>query len=73
MSSVKHYPPQGFTERLYGTWLKSGIEITELSRRSGVSRTSLYAYLYEGYSPNATSLASLCKVLKVSADYLLFG
>lgn len=73
MGSVHQYPPTGFSERLYDTWLKSGLEITELSRKSGVSRTSVYCYIYNGIAPNISALAKLCKVLNVSADYLLFG
>lgn len=73
MASVKHYPPEGFTERLYDTVLKSGLEITEISRKTGISRSSVYAYVINGYAPNITALAKLCKVLGVSADYLLFG
>lgn len=73
MSSVKHYPPKGFTERLYQTWLKADIEITELSKRTGISRSSVYGYIINGETPNITALARLCTALNVSADYLLFG
>lgn len=73
MGSVKHYPPEGFTERLYETVLKSGLEITEISRKTGIPRTSVYCYVLNGTVPNVTVLAKMCKLLGVSADYLLFG
>ena len=73
MGSVKHYPPEGFTERLYESVIKSGLEITKISRTTGIPRTSLYAYVFDGVVPNITVLAKMCKLLGVSADYLLFG
>ena len=73
MSSVKQYPPVGFSERLYNAWVNSGLDLTELSRRSGVARSSLYYYMYDGVSPNISVFARICKVLKVSSDFILFG
>ena len=73
MCSIKHYPPEGFTERLYRSFLKSGLEITQVSNMTGLARSSVYSYILDGVSPNVSALAKLCKVLGVSADYLLFG
>lgn len=73
MASVKHYPPEGFTKRLHQAWIDSDMEITQLSNITGISRSSVYAYIIDGCVPNATALASMCKALDVSADYLLFG
>ena len=73
MGSVKHYPPEGFTKRLHESVLKSGLEITLISKVTGIPRTSVYEYVINGVVPNVTALAKLCKILHVSADYLLFG
>lgn len=71
--TVKHNQPVGLNTRLYDAWLKSGLEITELSKKSGVARSSVYGYLYNGQCPNITSIAKIARVLGVSLDYLVYG
>lgn len=71
--NVKHYQPIGFSERLYNAWIASGIDLADLSRRTGIRPNGLYGYMYYGTTPNITYLGRLCEALKVSADYLLFG
>ena len=70
---VKHYQPEGFSNRLHEVFIKSNLEVTEISKRTGMSRSSVYGYLYYRITPNIVNMAKLCKVLGVSADYLLFG
>lgn len=45
----------------------------EFAKRVGIGRTTLYTYLNGESSPHATTLARMCSILGVSADYLLFG
>lgn len=69
----KRRPPEGFGERLREAVYKSGYNTNELERLSGVNHSNISQYMSEDMAPSAWTLASLCKVLKVSADYLLFG
>ena len=71
--NVKHNQPVGFFERLYDVYMKSGLEVTEISKRTGIARSSVYGYLYYGITPNITALFKLCIIFNTSADYLLFG
>lgn len=66
-------PPIGFTDRLYDSFLKSGISFMDAYRKTGISYSTLHSYIYYGSCPNATALAKMCKLFGVSADYLLFG
>lgn len=70
---TKHNVPRGFQHRLYDAWISSGLSLTELGRRTGLSRSCLYAYILGGSTPNITSFAKICAELHVSSDYLLFG
>lgn len=72
MGKVKHYQPEGFSKRLYDSWLYSGVELTELAKRTGVSRSTVYGYIYCGVNPNFSAIAKIAKVLNVSLDYLAF-
>lgn len=71
--TVKHYQAEDFSSRLHDAYIKSGLEVTEISNRTKIARSSVYGYMYYGTTPNITALAKLCTVLGVSADYLLFG
>lgn len=71
--TVKHIQPEEFSKRLYDTYIKSGLEVSAIAKRTGLSRSSVYGYMYYGITPHINALAKLCKVLNVSADYLLFG
>lgn len=73
MSNIKVYQPKDFKNRLYGAWIASQLTMSELSRKSGIGASTLYAYMYGDVTPNITYLVALCEILKVSADYLLFG
>lgn len=66
-------PPEGFTDRLYEAFLRSGLTFTETSERTGIAYSTLHSYIYYGSCPNATALAKMCYAFKVSADWLLFG
>lgn len=70
---VKRNQPEGFRERLYDVFIKSGITFTDLARRTGISKPLLYGYMYDDVVPTITTLAKLCGFFNISADYLLFG
>ena len=65
--------PVDMRKRLVGVIENSGLTITEISRRTGLSRSLIYAYMYDGKNPTVISLWKLCTVLHVSADWILFG
>lgn len=69
----KRRPPEGFGERLREAIYKSGYNTSQLEQLCNVNHTSISRYMTEDMAPSAWTLASLCKVLNVSADYLLFG
>lgn len=64
---------KGFPERLNKAIGKADLSIYDICQRSGIGRTTIYNWLNGISCPNIIYLAQLCKVLNVSADYLLFG
>ena len=69
----KRRPPEGFGKRLQEALFESGYSTNKLEQISGVNHSNIYQYISEEMAPSAWTLASLCKALHVSADYLLFG
>lgn len=63
----------GFGERLKQTRIKKGIKQWYLSELTGISGNLLTKYENNYNSPQVNNLVSLCRVLGVSADWLLFG
>lgn len=63
----------GFGQRLKQTRIKKGIKQWYLSELTGISDNLLSKYENDYNSPQINNLVSLCKVLDVSADWLLFG
>lgn len=70
----KHYNQTvGFADRLNQALYDRNISAQKLAKLVGMDRKTVYCWT-NGYSiPNALILAKMCKVLHVSADYLLFG
>jgi hypothetical protein len=66
-------PPRGFPERLAQAIYDSGLNCCQISDRTGhkIERKSIYNWRVGNTVPNATQLMYLCKVLNVSADWLL--
>lgn len=62
---------EGFTERLNQAINKSGMDVSVIGRKTGISRGMLYKYQYEMAMPTVGSLAKLSMVLNVSSDWLL--
>lgn len=70
----KHYNQTvGFADRLSKSMKTKNINNTKLAEMIGMERKAVSMWV-NGYSmPNSLILARMCKVLNVSADYLLFG
>ena len=70
----KHYNQTvGFADRLSKSMKTKNINNTKLAEMIGMERKTVSMWV-NGYSmPNSLILARMCKVLNVSADYLLFG
>lgn len=50
---------------------KQDITITDLAKRSGVSRTSIYNFLFNANDISAVRLAKICKVIGISMDEVM--
>lgn len=73
MCRMKKYPLVGFAKRLNNAFLASGLSQAKLAEKIGVERKTVINYLYGVSEPQASILGKICKILNVSADYLLFG
>lgn len=73
MGKIKHYQPIGFNTRLHDAYIKSGLEITEIAKKTGIGRSTIYGILYYGQTPNVTIIGKIAKLLNVSLDYLVYG
>ena len=71
MEKKPHPMVKGFGERLQQAIWDSDMDISEICRRSGVSRTMLYHYRYHMTQPTAWAVAALAKTLRVTSDKLL--
>ena len=70
----RHYNQTiGFADRLNQAMYDKDINATQLGRLVGMERKSVYTWQWGYTMPNSLILARICKVLGVSADYLLFG
>lgn len=69
----KRKPPVGFGERLREAVFASGMSTYEIEKRYGLNHSNINEYMLETMAPTVPNLATLCTVLHVSADYLLFG
>lgn len=60
-----------FRERLKDEIKHSGITVSELAKRVGVSQEMITQYYTTKKLPRLDTFIRLCKALDVSADYLL--
>lgn len=58
-------------ERLRQEILKRDIDLTEMARRIGMSRTTIYNFLYDGTDTSSLRLAKMCRYVGVSMDYIM--
>lgn len=61
----------GSGERLMDIILEKDITLTELSRSTGISRSTIYSFVYDNIDISSARLAKLCAVVGVSTDYIL--
>ena len=66
-----YHPIDGFSERLNKALYECGMDLTEVSKKSGVTRSLIWAYRFQGVIPNSYRLARLAVTLNVSTDWLL--
>ena len=59
--------------RLRGLLDQHRLTVAEMAARAGVSKSAMEKYLAGPSSPRAVALAAICRELRVSADWLLFG
>ena len=64
---------RGFPERLVEAMELSGINSVELGKQVKRDRKAIYMYRNGDVSPDVLTVARMCAVLHVSADWLLFG
>lgn len=70
----KHYNQTiGFADRLNQAMNNRGLNAVQLGELIDMERKTIYTWQWGYTMPNALILARICKVLDVSADYLLFG
>lgn len=65
--------PIGFPERLVSAIDDAGVTTRQLCECTRKERKTIYAYKNGDSSPDAVTLARMCCLLQVSADWLLFG
>lgn len=73
MAKHTKIPLQGFTARLRDAWEESELSQGQVAAVCGVNRKAICAYVNGVSVPDATTLGKMCKLFKVSADWLLFG
>lgn len=61
----------GLSEKIRNTILASDIDLTTVSKRMGISRSTLYGYMYYDIMPNTVNLMKIACEFNVSADWLL--
>lgn len=70
---TKRYQPYGMAERIKQLISDSNMSCNQISEELGVERKTLYTYRDGIRMPDACVLAKMCKLFKVSSDYILFG
>lgn len=68
---TRYYKVDGFDRRLKTAIANSNLSVTDVQRKSGVSRSNMWGYMFDGVSPSAYTVMRLAIALNVSADYLL--
>ena len=61
----------GFSERLDKAVYDKDVSYEEVVRKTGISRSCMYGYIYEGKMPSCMNLVRLADFLEVTTDYLL--
>lgn len=61
----------GSGKRFLQAAIDKNISLSEVSRRSGVGRTTLFGFIYDGRDLSSLRLAKICGVVGVSMDYVM--
>lgn len=61
----------GLSDRIREVILENDLDLTIVSKRLGITRSLLWAYMYNDTTPNATNLMKIAVGFRVSADWLL--
>ena len=69
----KNFTAAVFCSRLKSARIKAKLSQTELANRIGRPQTRISSYETGRTMPDAQTLADICRVIGVSADWLLFG
>lgn len=64
-----HLPDAG--RRMRDAIIEKNIDITQVARQTGMSRNTIYYFLYNGTDISSARLMKLCTVVGVSSDYIL--
>lgn len=64
---------RGFPDRLDKLIYDRGIDCTELAKRIGVDRRTIYRYRNGEATPNLVIFSRICTVLQTTPNYLLLG
>lgn len=73
MGNRKRYLPDSFHARLRDLWLASGLTQKQIAERICADRKSVSKWISGEFNPNLLYFMRLCRLFRVSADWLLFG
>lgn len=73
MGNRKRYLQGPFHERLRCLWLASGLTQKQVAERTGAERKSVSKWISGEFNPSLPYFMRLCRLFRVSADWLLFG
>lgn len=68
-----YYTLSGFSERLSSAMAIRKINNTELAKMLEIDRKTVSSWVNGYNTPNCVILAELCMILRLSANWLLFG
>ena len=61
----------GSGDRVMEEILKKNISITEIANATGISRSTIYYFIYDNIDISSARLAKICAYIGVSTDYVL--
>lgn len=67
----KQYSMYDAGQRLMRKIIDNNLTITDIAKRCGVSRSTIYSFVYDGIDISSCRLAKLCRCVGVSTDYIL--
>jgi len=65
-----HYVPD-MGARLQKIVFEKDVNLAEMQRKTGISRSTIWEFVYNGRNTGVYQLAAVCRYLGVSADYIL--